>query len=106
MALEGLKMERRVELLLQRLVSEGRFDAYMRHAHYSRADLQGKDFTIRRGRQRWSFGVTVSPRSALRAYTNRPRWPTFWLWPGISDEAIARRILELPADPRFPPEED
>lgn len=105
MAREGLRMEDRVERLLQRLVAEGRFDAYTRHKHFSRADRQGKDFTVWRERQHWSFGVTVSSRSACRAYTNRPRWPTYWFWPEITDEAIQRIILSLAEDPRFPPEE-
>jgi hypothetical protein len=105
-ALEGRQLEYRVERILRELVAERGFDAYTRHKPFSRADLQGKDFTVWRGRKHWSFGVTVSARSACRSYTNHPRWPTFWCWPGIADEVIKGWILSIPADPRFPPEED
>jgi hypothetical protein len=98
----GVKTEERVEKILKDLVKEGEFDGYKRFRHFSREDLNGKDFAVIKNGKRWYFGVTISLRRAIKMSRKHPSVPTIWVWEGISDEKIANLIRYITI--RFQPE--
>lgn len=95
----GRDMEKRVGLLLDTLVEDGRLARATMHEPNSQADQEGRDFTV--GIQlecgqyvERSFGITASARS----WSKRPsdgEIPNFLFPIETKDETIISRVLAL-----------
>ena len=95
----GRGLENEVENLLQAMLDDGLIAEFRANAPNTKADQEGKDFTVTRlmdgARETRHFGVTISPRSWRTAKAVHNDVPQF-CWPiGTNRDTMRRRILEL-----------
>jgi hypothetical protein len=95
-AIVGRENEHEIERILK---ASGTFSYVERHEPDSRADSEGKDFTVRmvaKGVEREvSFGVTISHRRWSESRMVHPDVPQIHTPIGMMPETIVRRVVEL-----------
>jgi len=100
---------RDVELDVERILAGARgadgqpvFSEVIRHAPYSVADGDGRDFTVKRGGASVSFGITISHQRARRARAKHPHVAQLHLPIGIRPDTVVAKVLALFAGAAVP----
>jgi hypothetical protein len=91
----GRDMERRVHGILLEMVKTGLIDHAVYNLAYSREDVEGKDFTVRKGGVELSFGITISHPKLLDHKMKHPDVVQIHTPINMTDKAIVRRVLSI-----------
>lgn len=87
---------RQQELSVKQILEDSKlFDKVILHPPHSASDGQGQDFTVLRGEQFVSFGVTISLKSWNRSKVIYPDIPQFCFPLNAKPETVIRRVAEL-----------
>lgn len=89
-------MEQYVAGILEKMVAAGSLTGFIQYAPpNSPEDCQGKDFSVFRGEDERSFGISINARKARESALMHQSTPQWYFPIGIKEDTIERKALGL-----------